>query len=62
MHYLLLFGVLLLTACGGGGGGGGGGLNVRQGNPVVPNTDVDFVAPVRAGTYNLFVSFRVGQV
>ena len=56
MHYLLLFGVLLLTACGGGGGGGGGGLNVRQGNPVVPNTDVDFVAPVRAGTYNLFVS------
>ena len=54
MHYLLLFGVLLLTACGG--GGGGGGLNVRQGNPVVPNTDVDFVAPVRAGTYNLFVS------
>ena len=56
MYYLLLFGVLLLTACGGGGGGGGGGLNVRQGNPVVPNTDVDFVAPVRAGTYNLFVS------
>jgi hypothetical protein len=52
MHYLLLFGVLLLTACGGGGGGGGGGLNVRQ----APNTDVDFVAPVRAGTYNLFVS------
>ena len=52
MHYLLLFGVLLLTACGGGGGGGGGGLNVRQ----TPNTDVDFVAPVRAGTYNLFVS------
>ncbi len=56
MYYLLLFGVLLLTACGGGGGGGPGGLNVRQGNPVVPNTDVDFVAPVRAGTYNLFVS------
>ena len=43
---------LCVVACGG--GGGPGGPNVRQ--TPSPNIDVDFVAPVKAGTYTLFTS------
>ena len=50
--------VVSLTACGGGGGGPGGGPLVRPGPSLQTASGVnsEFVAPRKAGSYDLFVS------